>query len=324
MGRNKFDPKLYDEEFQISDRVLQQINNGDKNLTNISIDCLRLDPDNSIIFGEITKDSVDALSDDVKEDGFKGTILAYPIEKKDGVQYYQIESGHKRYLAAKQAGLNTVPVTVTEPPKSDAERRLRLISMNLHNRENPKPSVQANKAKYLFDSIKELREEDGLATDSTTLTLLIAKKMEKSVKSIEKYRQFLKLSPKLQALADEGASWSALVNCSTLSPERQEMIAFKIKNEAEIIGIENISKQWITNLIAKARNEELGEIDIMPPKVSTRRRDGAKIIAKCAKDFEDILNNNVVIKNSNKEKAIEDLKSIREIIDKKLTELEEE
>ena len=102
------------------------------------------------------------------------------------------------------------------------------------------------------------------------------------------------------------------------------MSAFKIRNEAETVGVENISRQWILNLIAKARNEELGEIDIIPPKVSTRRRDGAKIIAKCAKDFEDILNNNAVIKNSSKEKAIEDLKNIREIIDKKLTELEEE
>ena len=92
MGKFNFN----EDEFALSDQVLQQINNGDKNLTNIPVDCLILDPDNPIIFGEITQESIGALSTDVEEDGFKGTILAYPVEKKNGIQYYQIESGHKR------------------------------------------------------------------------------------------------------------------------------------------------------------------------------------------------------------------------------------
>lgn len=323
MSRMKFEG-LLENEFTLSDKVLRSKNGTDSGVIDVPVENLILDEENITIFGDFNQDSIDSLSKDIENDGFKGTILAYPIRKDGDLQFYQIESGHKRYLAAKQAGLKKVPVIVTEIPKSDAERRLRLISMNLHTRETPKPSILANEAAILLNSIRELREEEGVSTDMTTLTQLVAERMERSTKAIEKYRQFKKLIPKLQDLADEGASWSALVNCSSLSPERQEMIAFKIRNEAETVGVENISRQWILNLIAKARNEELGEIDIIPPKVSTRRRDGAKIIAKCAKDFEDILNNNAVIKNSSKEKAIEDLKNIREIIDKKLTELEEE
>lgn len=323
MGKFNFN----EDEFALSDQVLQQINNGDKNLTNIPVDCLILDPDNPIIFGEITQESIGALSTDVEEDGFKGTILAYPVEKKNGIQYYQIESGHKRYLAAKQAGLATVPVSITKPPKSDAERRLRLISMNLHGR-NPKPSVQANMAKYLFESIKEMREEECLPVDVATLTAEVARRMEKSIKSIEKYKQFQKLIPELQKLADDGIPWSMLLNCTILSEEQQKMIAFQIRAEVNNIGIDkidNISRQWLYNLIAQARNGAIGEdIEPVQPKNTVRRRDGAKIISKCAKDFEDILNNKAVIKNNNKEKAIEDLKNIREIIDKKLTELEED
>ena len=63
---------------------------------------------------------------------------------------------------------------------------------------------------------------------------------------------------------------------------------------------------------------------IAAPRTNLKRRDGAKLIAKCAHDIEGIISSNVFIKDSNKEESVKYLKNMREIINKKLSELEEQ
>ena len=54
-----------------------------------------------------------------------------------------------------------------------------------------------------------------------------------------------------------------------------------------------------------------------------KRRDGSKIITKCLKDFDDLVNGNAVFKENEKHIAVENLKKLRENIDKKIDELSE-
>lgn len=314
MGRSKFSiPK---EEYVVSPRPQKETQpEVTGNIKNISCDNLIMDNENSKIYGEESEESVKELANDMKQNGFKGAILAYPENGK-----YKIESGHRRFMAAKLAGIHEIPVIVTEAPQTESQRRIRLISMNLHSRDNLKPTVMANVIQTLMEADKQEQERKGLQTDIATLMEIVSSQVELSVKSIEKYRQIPKLIPELQNLADNGISWSALVQGVTLPPEKQKTVALSINTEIERVGAENVSRQWISSLIARMKQEMIGQ----PEKVKTvvKRRDGSKIVAKCAKDFEDIANGNAIFKETDKKNLLENLLKIRECVDKKIKELE--
>lgn len=288
-----------------------------KEIYMISCDRLKMDEENSVIYGAESEESVSQLADEIRQNGFKSAIMAYPSPDEPGI--YQIESGHRRFLAAQQAGLHEIPVILTEPPKTQAERRIRLISMNLHSRESLKPTVMARVIQTLLDANREERTLKGLPCDMATLSEITAAQVELSVKSLEKYRTIPRLNSKLQEYADAGISWSALVQAVTLPEDKQEALALAIKTEVERVGEENVSRQWIIAMINKMRQDLIGTTT--KAKTLVKSRDGAKIVAKCMKDFDDIANGTAVFKESDKKAAIENLRKIRDAIDKKLEEL---
>lgn len=278
------------------------------------------DKDNEKYYGEITDESVQDMALDMMTDGFKGVIMAYPITV-DGQRKYQIESGHRRCTAAKSAGITEIPTIITEPPKTDSERVIRLIKMNLHGRPDLSPTKKAKIIEALMSAHKEERIKAGLKADNATLTDIVSTEMELSTKSIDKYKALLKLVPKLQVLADSGIAFSALIQAVTLPEDKQEMLAFSINSEISESGIDNISRQWVINKIEILRREFYDEPK--QPKKIAKRRDGSKIITKCLKDFDDLVNGNAIFKENEKHIAVENLKKLRENIDKKIDELSE-
>lgn len=320
--KKKFD--IPEDEFVLDRKFTPQFNQESSiPVADIPVDKILCDDENGEMSGEFNQDDIDSLAADIKENGFKGAILAYPVNNNTA---YRLESGHKRYLAGKQAGLKTLPVNITEPPKSEAERRVRLVNMNLHARGTLKPSDQARIIVNYFTNYKKLCDENGREISSEELTSIIAQKFRLSESSIFRYRQFATLNPSLKKLADNGISWSALTTCASFPPEKQELIALSIKAEMERVGAENVSRPWILRVIQDMRQqviEENGIEKISAPRTGIKRRDGAKLIAKCAHDMKDIIGANIFIKDDNKKETIENLKNMREVIDKKLAELEE-
>ena len=77
-------------------------------IVKIPVNELIYDRDNEKYYGEITDESVQDMALDMSTDGFKGVIMAYPVTM-DGQRKYQIESGHRRYTAAKCAGITEIP-----------------------------------------------------------------------------------------------------------------------------------------------------------------------------------------------------------------------
>lgn len=288
-------------------------------VSSLPISDLIMDEENAVIYGG-TQTDIHALSEEIKENGFKGVILAYPFTTDSGEKKYRIESGHRRFLAAKEAGLTTIPVMLTEQPKNEMEQTIRLIKMNLHNRTYV-PSIKAKEIISLIDCYKKLYELRGEKISIAALMEKVAHDEELSVKSVEKYREFAKLIPELQTYADRGIPWSALIQCYTFPEEKQQSIAAAIKTEEEKIGsIESISSQWVVSLINRVRQDMLGAP--VKQKSIVKRRDGQKIIGRWNHDIEDIMNGNVVFKD--KKEAIENLQKIQECIEKKISELAEE
>ena len=294
------------------------IEDNKDSIVKIPANKLIYDKDNEKYYGEITDESVQDMALDMMTDGFKGVIMAYPVTV-DGQRKYQIESGHRRYTAAKSAGITEIPTIITEPPKTNSERVIRLIKMNLHGRQDLSPTKKAKIIEALMTAHKEERIKAGLKADNATLTHIVSIEMELSPKSIDKYRALLKLNTKLQALADAGIAFSALIQAVTLPEDKQEMLAFSINSEIESSGIDNISRQWVINKIEILRREFYDAP--REPKKIAKRRDGSKIITKCLKDFDDLINGNAIVKEKEKKAAIDNLKKLRESIDKKIDEL---
>lgn len=279
-----------------------------------------MDVSNSAIYGGNPAD-IAALADEIKENGFKGAILAYPV-LLNGRTKYRIESGHRRYLAAKSAGLTSIPVIETTVPKSEAEQRIRLVKMNLHNR-TYSPSVKAKEIESLIYDYKTMLKEQHQPCDMATIKAKVAADEELSIKSIEKYQQFLNLIPELQKMADAGVPWSALVQCSTFPPDQQQLVALAIRGELERLGdAENISRQWIVSFITRRRQEMTGITE--KPKTVSKPRNGTTIIRNWMKDMDDLMNGNAVFKGKGRAEAIANLKKIQDCIAQKLSELESE
>lgn len=67
-----------------------EVRNGtDSGVIDVPVENLILDEENITIFGDFNQDSIDSLSKDIENDGFKGTILAYPIRKDGDLQFYK-------------------------------------------------------------------------------------------------------------------------------------------------------------------------------------------------------------------------------------------
>lgn len=308
----------------LPDEVKEKIKYIDDNM-------LEDDPYNLEIYGA---SEVEMLSRSMKDYGFQGIILAYPYGGK-----YRIESGHRRREAGRLAGISKYPVLVTEAPKEEWERRMRLFLGNLHGRKE-KPMILARLAQGLFEAhemeIKHKKREGMIKEgEITAINELVAIDMELDIKSVEKYRALLKLIPELQEMADsEIYSWSGLSSASTLGEEKQKQLAQMIREMTDKDGAESVKKVRIIEMINNLKLEQLSA-DVKPViekrgkeemKAGTRvrRKNGTKIIMKCAKSLHEVLDEDSLIKDNEVSVVIETLEGLRQSISDKIDSLKTE
>lgn len=282
------------------------------------------DPLNKEFYGEL---EVKELAETMKDYGFQGVILAYP----HGEGQYMIESGHRRRLAARMAGLKEYPVYETVPPKFEWERSLRLIGANLHNRPELSPMGIANLAQNLYeahgDEIK-YKKENGLLEDGevTALNELVARDLEMTTKNIEKYRRLLNLNRDLQKMADSGKyPWSYLSEASNLSESKQDKLAALI-SEREATGHTAGSSNWIKEIIKKLKLDESVEkiektIEAEQKSSRIRRKNGTKIVMKSARELHEVLDKDALFKKEEIPAVVDALEKLKRSIENKIEQL---
>ena len=289
------------------------------------------DPDNITVYG--SEYQIDNLAEVMKEYGFQGVILAYPIEGGK----YRIESGHRRRLAARKAGIETIPVLETVPPKTEYERKRRLFGANLLERDK-NPIITAKVADNLYytfrDEYEYKRENDLLDKDeagniieSGDIIKKVSGFMGLDVRTITKYRTLLKLIPKLQEMAaSKEQSWTALTDAVTLSDQKQEELVCDIQNEPE-----PVTKTWIIKKCRELKQEEIEndqkkkaqEIEqtnipkskatgYIKPKVATKK------IKKYSSELTEVLKDEYVIPEKDLEQTINQLEDLNKIISEKI------
>lgn len=286
------------------------------------------DPDNVTIYG--SNYQIENLSEVMKEYGFQGVLLAYPIE--DGK--YRIESGHRRRLAGRKAGIKEFPVLITQTPKTDAERKRRLFGANLLSREE-NPIITARIADNLFSVFKEEykykkanglleKDEDGNIIETGDITKKVSLFMNMDARTITKYRTLLKLNQELQNLAfSKEYSWTALSDASTLSDEKQKELYTEIKSSDK-----PVTKAWIIRRCRELKEEEVKEAsenkDSSKAKASgyLRPKYAPKKITNYASNLSEVLKDEYLIPDKDIDAMINILDKLKSQIDQKLTVLQ--
>jgi ParB family chromosome partitioning protein len=126
------------------------------------------------------QEEMEQLADSISEHGVIQPLIVTKDEARPG--YFILVAGERRLMAAKQAGLNTVPVVLREV--SDQQLLVLALIENLQ-RADLNPMEEA-------DAYRQLAEDFGLTHEE------IAEGVAKSRPEISNTLRLLKLSPKIQ------------------------------------------------------------------------------------------------------------------------------
>ena len=162
-------------------------------------------------------DSMNDLTESVQESGILEPITVRPLENTDN---YEIISGHRRYHAAKKAGLTEVPAFIRAVSRDEAA--IMLVDSNLH-RERILPSEKAFAYKLKFEALEHQGKRTLLTSDQLgpKLTAEMISDTD-SATQVKRYIRLTNLIPELLDMMDENKiAFSVGVELSFLDDQLQ-------------------------------------------------------------------------------------------------------
>jgi len=164
-------------------------------------------------------DSMNDLTGSVQESGILEPLTVRPLENTDN---YEIISGHRRYHAAKKAGLRDVPAFIRAVSRDEAA--IMLVDSNLH-RERILPSEKAFAYKLKAEALNHQGKRSDLTLEQIAPKLsteIIAEQVGTSKDVIKRYIRLTNLIPELLDMMDENKiAFSVGVELSFLDDQLQ-------------------------------------------------------------------------------------------------------
>ena len=159
-------------------------------------------------------DSMNDLTESVQESGILEPLTVRPLENTDN---YEIISGHRRYHAAKKAGLTEVPAFIRAVSRDEAA--IMLVDSNLH-RERILPSEKAFAYKLKLDALNHQGTSRQLGEKWSVEQ--IAESASESARQVHRYIRLTNLIPELLDMMDENKiAFSVGVELSFLDDQLQ-------------------------------------------------------------------------------------------------------
>ncbi len=160
-------------------------------------------------------DSMNDLTESIQESGILEPITVRPLENTDN---YEIISGHRRYHAAKKAGLTEVPAFIRAVSRDEAA--IMLVDSNLH-RERILPSEKAFAYKLKYDALSHQGASRQVGAKLRTSEEM-AEVADDSARQIQRYIRLTNLIPELLDMMDENKiAFSVGVELSFLDDQLQ-------------------------------------------------------------------------------------------------------
>ena len=181
------------------------------------------------------QDSLAELADSIREHG----ILQPLTVRRLSSGYYQIIAGERRWRAAKEAGLTTVPALIIE---ADDRKVMELALIENLQREDLNPVEEAL-------GYETLIREYGLTQDG------VARRMGKSRPAVANALRLLTLPPKARALLEEGKLSAGHARAVLAAPEKlRDTLAEQIVREGlSVRQAEQLAKKLAAKKPPKAR-----------------------------------------------------------------------
>ncbi len=157
-------------------------------------------------------DSMNDLTESVQESGILEPLTVRPLENTDN---YEIISGHRRYHAAKKAGLTEVPAFIRAVSRDEAA--IMLVDSNLH-RERILPSEKAFAYKLKLEAMEHQGKTCGQVGHKTRDDVSDTD----SGRQVQRYINLTNLIPELLDMMDKGMiAFSVGVELSFLDDQLQ-------------------------------------------------------------------------------------------------------
>ncbi len=164
-------------------------------------------------------DSMNDLTESIQDNGIMEPLTVRPLEDTD---IYEIISGHRRYYAAKKAGLTEVPAFIRAVSRDEAA--IMLVDSNLH-RERILPSEKAFAYKLKAEALNHQGKRSDLTSEQIAPKLsteIIAEQVGTSKDVIKRYIRLTNLIPELLDMMDENKiAFSVGVELSFLDDQLQ-------------------------------------------------------------------------------------------------------
>ena len=192
-------------------------------------------------------DSMNDLTESVQESGILEPLTVRPLENTDN---YEIISGHRRYHAAKKAGLTDVPAFIRAVSRDEAA--IMLVDSNLH-RERILPSEKAFAYKLKYDALSHQGASRQVGAKLRTSEEM-AEVADDSARQIQRYIRLTNLIPELLNMMDENKiAFSVGVELSFLDDQLQ----YDVLNACE----ENDNTPSYAQAVRMHKAHTAGELD---------------------------------------------------------------
>lgn len=164
-----------------------------------------------------------------------------------------IISGHQRYKACKDLGINLVPVIIREDLVDEDEKLKKLLATNFGREKND--PVKQGRVYEKYERLcgiknggdrKSVGQIDRLMTQEQ-----MAKELGTDVRTLRRLKQLTKLSPELQELISDGTvKYTTALN-----------VWAKLSNEEQVKLINEVGKETLANMKAKETQQYIDKIN---------------------------------------------------------------
>ena len=163
----------------------------------IAISMEKLHPFEGHPYKVLDNEETEALTESIHTEGILSPLIVRPLE---GIDEYEIISGHRRLHAAQRAGLSEIPAFVYEISREEAT--IMLVDSNLH-REHILPREKAFAYKLKMEAMSHQGTSCQVGTKSRT-DEMIGESTQESARQVQRYIRLTYLIPELLQLVDDG------------------------------------------------------------------------------------------------------------------------
>ena len=233
-------------------------------ITKLATTSLHIHPENTKFFDDIEGEQYERFKKSIQEDGVLTPLMVAPD--------MTIISGHQRYKACKDLGINLVPVIINEELLDEDEKLKKLLATNFGREKND--PVKQGRVYEKYEKLCGIQRGGDRRSNQKIFGLVtqeqIAKELGVSAQTIRNLKKLNSLAPELQELVSDGTvKYTTALN-----------VWAKLSNEEQVRLINEVGKEALANMKAKETQQYIDKINNLERELETEKNKEPKTVIK--------------------------------------------